>query len=164
MISAMKNDQNLGQDRSTGMSHCHVGHDSNQHLYWWSRPWAVWLGLCKCPKRSLGVRHGSHPAQSRWTFEYSHSVDILWAQNMEEPTSKMPSANISTALITVSLDVDKETSTWGWGRWEWQWFRHKIPFSIALGQVCCTSMQPHLQNFLWDRFAVLKAFFKVKQA
>ena len=33
MISAMKNDQNLGQDRSTGMSHCHVGHDSNQHLY-----------------------------------------------------------------------------------------------------------------------------------
>ena len=34
---------------------------------------------------------------------------------MEEPTSNMPSANISTALITVSLDVDKETSTWGWG-------------------------------------------------
>ena len=34
---------------------------------------------------------------------------------MEETTSKMPSANISTALITVSLDVDKETSTWGWG-------------------------------------------------
>ena len=32
-----------------------------------------------------------------------------------KPTSKMPSANISTALITVSLDVDKETSTWGWG-------------------------------------------------
>ena len=72
---------------------------------------------------------------------------------MEEPTSKMPSANISTALITVSLDVDKETSTWGWGGENDIDFRTKDLFQILyvkfVAQACSltskTSFETNLQ-------------------